>query len=29
MNSDVIGGLSPERQEFFKDVWVLGNARKK
>jgi hypothetical protein len=29
MNPTVIGGLSPKRQEFFKDVWVLANARKK
>ena len=29
MNPEVIGGLSAERQQFFRDVWVLANARGK
>ena len=28
MNSDVIAGLSEQRQAFFKDVWVLGGERR-
>lgn len=28
MNPTVIGGLTPRRQGFFKDVWVLANKRK-
>lgn len=27
MNETVIDGLAPERQGFFRDVWVLGNKR--
>ena len=27
MNPTVIDGLAPQRQGFFKDVWVLGNKR--
>ncbi|NKB72264.1 MAG: phytanoyl-CoA dioxygenase [Candidatus Latescibacteria bacterium] len=27
MNPTVIGGLTPQRQGFFRDVWVLGNKR--
>ena len=27
MNPAVIGGLSANRQGFFRDVWVLGNKR--
>lgn len=27
MNPTVISGLTPERQRFFQDVWVLGNKR--
>lgn len=27
MNPTVIDGLEPERQGFFRDVWVLGNKR--
>lgn len=29
MNSVVIGGLSEERQRFFRDVWILANKRRK
>jgi len=29
MNPVVIGGLSEERQKFFRDVWILGNNRDK
>ena len=29
MNPTVIGGLTEERQGFFKDVWVLSNARRR
>ena len=29
MNPTVIGGLAPERQGFFRDVWVLANKRPK
>ena len=27
MNADVIAGLTPTRQDFFKDVWMLGGER--
>ena len=29
MNPMVIGGLSEERQKFFRDVWILGHNRDK
>ncbi len=29
MNPQVIGGMSAARQQFFRDVWILGNARPK
>ena len=29
MNPEVIGGLSAARQQFFRDVWILANARGK